>query len=250
MLRPDRRSKPACGRPLNTSRDQKSNMKLLLSILAFTFAVLVPISAAAQPATGRQPATPAQRPPAASTAAPAQRPPAASTAAASTGAIADGKIAIIDTEAFADPKTGITKLVAAFEVVNREFKAIRDELQRLRAQYEQLGKDINATERVEDQKARNAKIEQAEALKKDIERKTQDAQSNYQKRLREATEPVYKDISPALQAFARQRGVTVIFDVSKLAEVMFVVNEAVDLTPSFIADYNQRNPMTAAPAKP
>jgi Skp family chaperone for outer membrane proteins len=214
-------------------------MKLILSILASTFAVLVPISAAAQPATGRQPATPAQRPPAASTTAPQ-----------STGVIADGKIAIIDTEAFADPKTGITRLVSALEVVNREFKPRGDELQRLRAQYEQLGKDIEATGPVEDQRARNAKVEQADALKKDIERKTQDAQSAYQKKLREATEPIYKDISPALEAFARQRGVNVIFDVSKLGEVMFVVNDNVDLTRAFIADYNQRNPLTATPAKP
>jgi len=216
-------------------------MKLIPSILAATFALLVPTLAAAQPATGRQPAT----------AAPGQRPPAASpTTPLNAGVIADGKIAIIDTEAFADPKTGITKLVSAFEVVNREFKPRSDELQRLRAQYEQLGKDIEATRAVEDQRARNAKVEQAEALKKDIERKTQDAQSAYQKKLRETTEPIYKDISPALQAFARQRGVNVIFDVSKLSEVMFVVNDTVDLTRAFIADYNQRNPLTATPAKP
>jgi Skp family chaperone for outer membrane proteins len=212
-------------------------MKLILSTLAAAVAVLVPISVTAQPATARQPATPAQRPAATSTTA----------AAPGAGAIADGKIAIIDTEAFADPKTGITKLVRAFEVVNAEFKKTSDDLQRLRAQYEQLGKDIAATQPVEAQQARNAKIEQAEALKKDIERKTQDAQSAYQKRLREATEPIYNDISPALQAFARQRGVNVIFDVSKLAEVMFIVNDTVNLTRPFIADYNQRNPVAAAP---
>lgn len=212
-------------------------MKLIFSTLAGTLAVLVSATAA-----GQQPATARPSP---------QRPAAATPAAPqSSGVIADGKIAIIDTEAFADPKTGITKLVSAFEVVNREFKKTADDLQKLRAQYEQLGKDIQATTPVEDQRARNAKLEQAEALKKDIERKTQDAQSAYQKKLREVTEPVYRDISPALQAFARQRGVNVIFDVSKLSEAMFVVNETVDLTRAFIADYNQRNPGTAAaPAK-
>jgi Skp family chaperone for outer membrane proteins len=211
-------------------------MKLILSTLAATLAVLVPITAAAQPATGR-PAVPA-----------AQRA-VASPTPPNTGTVADGKIAIIDTEAFADPKTGITRLVSAFEVVNREFKPRGDELQRLRAQYEQLGKDIAATVNVEDQRARAAKLEQAEALKKDIERKTQDAQAAYQKRLRDVTEPIYKDISPALQAFAKQRGVNVIFDVSKLAEVMFIINDSVDLTRAFITDYNQRNPVTATPAK-
>ncbi len=214
-------------------------MKLILSTFATTLAVLLPAMAfAQQPATGRPAAPAAQRPPAASPSVPQN-----------TGAIADGKVAIIDTEAFADPKTGITRLVSAFEVVNREFKPRSDELQKLRAQYEQLGKDIEATRNLEDQKARAAKAEQADALKKDIERKTQDAQSAYQKRLREVTEPVYKEISPALQAFARQRGVNVIFDVSKLAEVMFIINDSVDLTRAFITDYNQRKPVTATPAK-
>lgn len=214
-------------------------MKLIFPKLVATIVILVPFSAAAQqPATARQPVASPVKPPAATTTAPLN-----------TGVI-DGKIAIIDTEAFADPKTGITRLVNALEGVNREFKPRSDELQKLRAQYEQLGKDIAATASLEDQRARNAKIEQAEVLKKDIERKTQDAQSAYQKKLREATEPVYKDISPALQAFARQRGVNVIFDVSKLGEVMFVVNETVDLTRAFIADYNQRNPATATPARP
>jgi Skp family chaperone for outer membrane proteins len=214
-------------------------MNLILFTVAATLANLVPVNAAAQQPAAARPTSPAQRP-AAPTSAPAQ----------STGVIADGKIAIIDTEAFADPKTGIVRLVNALEGVNREFKPRSDELQKLRAQYEQLGKDIAATANVEDQRARNAKLEQAEALKKEIERKTQDAQSAYQKKLREVTEPVYKDISPALQTFARQRGVNVIFDVSKLGEVMFVVNESVDLTRAFITDYNQRNPGTATPAKP
>ncbi len=214
-------------------------MKLILFTFAAALAVLAPVAAAAQPpATGR-PAGPSAQGPAA----------ASPTAPQNTGVVADGKIAIIDTEAFADPKTGITRLVSAFEVVNREFKPRSDELQKLRAQYEQLGKDIEATRTLEDQRARAAKVEQAEALKKDIERKTQDAQTAYQKRLREATEPVYKEISPALQAFARQRGVNVIFDVSKLGEVMFIINDSVDLTRAFITEYNQRNPVTATPAR-
>lgn len=214
-------------------------MKLIRSILvAVTFAALVPISGSAQ-------TTPAGRTP------PVAQRPAITTPAATpnTGVIADGKIAIIDTDAFADPKTGITRLVAALDGVNREFKPRSDELQRLRGQYDQIAKDIEATRNVADQKSLAAKVDQAETLKKDIERKTQDAQSAYQKRLREATEPVYKDINPALQTFARQRGVNVIFDVSKLGEVMLIVNESVDLTRAFIAEYNQRNP-AGTPAKP
>lgn len=215
-------------------------MKLIRSILvAATFAALVPISGSAQTTpAGRAPAPVAQRPAATSPTAPQ-----------SPGVIADGKVAIIDTDAFADPKTGITRLVSALDAVNRAFKPRGEELQRLRTQYDQIAKDIEATRNVADQKSLAAKVDQAETLKKDIERKTQDAQSAYQKSLREATEPVYKDINPALQAFARQRGVNVIFDVSKLSEVMLIVNASVDITRAFIAEYNQRNP-AGAPAKP
>ncbi|HEU4596755.1 MAG TPA: OmpH family outer membrane protein, partial [Pyrinomonadaceae bacterium] len=216
-------------------------MKLIRNIAAAAaIAALTALSASAQPAASR-PAAPAAQRPAATT-------PAPQTGGAPGGNPVDGKIAIIDTEAFADPKSGITRLVNAFTKVNNEFKPRSDELQRLRASYEQIGKDIEATKNLADQKALAAKADQAETLKNDIERKSQDAQRAYQKRLREETQPIYQEIGTALQAFARQRGITVIFDVSKMGEVMFVVNDGVDLTNAFIADYNQRNPATASTA--
>ncbi len=187
---------------------------------------------AQQPAAGR-PAAPAT--PASSTASPAP-------------AAADGKVGIIDTEAFADPKTGIVRLVRAFQALEREFKPKTEELQKLRAQYDQLVKNIEATRNVDAASAQAIKIDQAETLKKEIERKTQDAQDLSKRRVREVTEPIYKDIGPALQAYARQRGVSVVFDISKMGEVMFIINNNIDLTSGFIADYNQRNPAPAAPA--
>ncbi|MCA1632555.1 MAG: OmpH family outer membrane protein [Acidobacteria bacterium] len=213
-------------------------MKLIRNIAAAAaFAALTALSVSAQPAAGRP-------------AAPAPQRPATTPGGAPGGNPVEGKIAIIDTEAFADPKSGITRLVNAFNVVNNEFKPRSDELQRLRGQYDQILKDIEATKNVADQKALAAKADQAETLKNDIERRSQDAQRAYQKRLRDVTQPVYQDIGTALQAFAKTRGVTVIFDVSKMGEVMFVVNDGLDLTPAFIADYNQRNPATASTSTP
>lgn len=167
------------------------------------------------------------------------------TAAASLPA---GGVAIVDTEAFGDPKTGIVRLVRSFESVNKEFTQLRDELQKMRAQYDQIVKEIDATKTVADQRTLQAKADQAESLKKQIERKSQDATDAYGKRLRDVTEPVWKDINVALEVYARQRGASVVFDVSKLAAAMLVVNNAVDITKGFVADYNQRNPAGAAPA--
>jgi outer membrane protein len=181
----------------------------------------------------------------------ASRPLGTPAAGAGAATVPDGKVAIVDTEAFGDPKTGIVRLVRAFESVNREFTPQRDELQKLRAQYDQIVKDISATKSVADQRALAAKADQAESLKKQIERKSQDAQDAYSKRLRDVTAPVWKDINTALLTYARQRGASVVFDVSKLSEVMLVINSGVDITRGFVADYNQRNPAAAAsPTRP
>lgn len=182
---------------------------------------------------------------------PAANRPAASPAPTQAGAavvIPDGKLAIVDTEAFADQQNGIKRLVAAFQTVDREFKPRRDELAGLKTKYDALVKQINDTKSVSQPAALNALADQAETLKNDIERKQQDGQRALDKRIAELTQPIYQDISTALQAYAKQRGITVLFDISKMAQVMFVVNDAVDITPGFIAEYNQRNPATASAA--
>ncbi|MBV9926529.1 MAG: OmpH family outer membrane protein [Acidobacteria bacterium] len=191
----------------------------------------------------------AQTRPAATTPAPQPRP-AAPTAAQTAAAIAEGKFAIIDTEAFGDQKEGIQRLVAAFQTVEREFKPRRDELQGLRNRYDGLVKEINDTKAVADQKALQAKADQAEQLKTEIERKQQDGQKALDKRVQDLTGPVYQDIGNALQAYAKARGLSVVFDVSKMQGVVMVVDGGIDITSAFIADYNARNPASTAAAAP
>ena len=188
---------------------------------------------------------------------PAQRPAPSTTAPAPTGGatIAEGRFAVVDTDAFTDQKQGIKRLVAAFQTVEREFKPRRDELQQLQTRYEGLAKQIQDTQKVADQKALAALADQADTLKTDIEQKQQAGQKALDRRVKELTEPVYQDIGNALQAFARARGISVVFDISKMQGVVMLVNPAgVDITDAFIADYNQRNPASTAstttPGKP
>jgi Skp family chaperone for outer membrane proteins len=185
----------------------------------------------------------------ASAQAPATRP-AATPAAPPAAAIAEGKFAIIDTDAFNDPAQGIKRLVAAFQTVEREFKPRRDEITGLKTRYDALVKEVNDTKAVADQKALAAKADQAQQLEIEIKRKQEDGQKALDRRVQELTGPVYQDIGNALQAYAKARGLSVIFDVSKMQGVVMVVNEGVDITGAFIADYNQRNPATAAAATP
>ena len=159
----------------------------------------------------------------------------------------DSKFAIVDTEEFADPKTGVTRLTAAFSKLDGEMQPRREELKQLTARYEQLSKEINDTKAVADQKSLQAKADQAEVLQKDIKRKQEDGQRDMDKRAKDLTDPVYRDLSDSLQAYAKQRGVSVIVDISKFRGAMMVVNDQIDITKAFISDYNSKHP-TAAPA--
>jgi Skp family chaperone for outer membrane proteins len=180
----------------------------------------------------------------AQTQAPRQTP---SPAPAQGGAtIAEGKFAIIDTDAFSDPKQGIKRLVAAFQVVEREFKPRRDEVQQLQARYEALAKEVQDTKAVADPKTLAAKADQATQLETEIKRKQEDGQKALEKRVQDLTQPIYQDIGNALQTYARARGLSVVFDVSKMQGVVMVVNDSIDITDAFVADYNQRNPATTA----
>ena len=184
---------------------------------------------------------------AAQTAAPATRPAAPQGGVA---AIAEGKFAIIDTDAFNDQANGIKRLVAAFQTVEREFKPRRDEIQGLRTRLEALVKEIESTKAVAAPAALQTKAEQAQQLEVEIKRKQEDGQKALDKRVQDVTGPVYQDIGNALQAYAKARGLSVVFDVSKMQGVVMVVNDGIDITGAFIADYNQRNPATTAAAAP
>jgi Skp family chaperone for outer membrane proteins len=177
---------------------------------------------------------------------PAAPRPAAPSPAAQQAAIAEGKFAIVDTDAFTDQKQGIARLINAVNTMDREFKPRRDELQQLQSRYEALAKQIQDTQKVADQKALATLADQADTLKNDITRKQEDGQRAYQKRWGELSGPIFTDLNNALQAYARSRGISVVFDISKMAGVVMVVNDAVDITDSFIADYNQRNPASTA----
>lgn len=161
--------------------------------------------------------------------------------------VPDGKIAVIDSDQFADPQAGIKKLVNALSIVDREFKPRRDEVEKLTQRFNEMVKNIDATRKIADEKALNAKAEEAQTLKTEIEGKQQAGQRDLEKRIKELTDPIYQDIGKSLQAYAQQRGITLIFDVSKTAGAMFIINEKIDITSAFIADYNQRNPASATP---
>jgi len=176
--------------------------------------------------------------------------PAASSASApqSTVAVPDSKMAMIYSDAFLDPKTGIARFNTLLGTLNREFQPREAELQGLQTKITTLTKEIDDTQNVADPNALRQKRDQLTQLQTDIKRKGEDAQAAYTKRRQEIFMPLQQDIGKALEVFAKARGITVIVDGSQVPVVYAADN--IDITRAFIADFNTKNPATASVTRP
>jgi len=210
-------------------------------VLGAMFVAALGISAFAQrPAApaGQRPATPAPQP---------------ATGAPTSTTLPMSKMAVIYSEAFLDTKTGIAKFNVAITRLNGEFQKQKDELtqmqNRAQALQDELGKLQNAPAGTPiDQKTVQAKAEQLDQLKKDIQRKGEDAQGAYTRRRTEIFAPLQEEVGNALEAFAKARSINVIIDGTQVP--LLYAADSIDITAAFIADFNAKNPATAAATTP
>ncbi|HKN83701.1 MAG TPA: OmpH family outer membrane protein [Pyrinomonadaceae bacterium] len=180
----------------------------------------------------------------------AQQKPAAPPATAQTATVAvpDSKMAMIYSDAFLDPKTGIARFSSLLSTLNREFQPRQAELQTLQTKIETLTKEIESTQSVADPNAIRQKRDQLEQMNTDFKRKGEDAEAAYAKRRQEIFGPLQQDIGKALEVFAKARGITVIVDGSQVPVVYAA--DSIDITRAFINEFNSKNPATASVPQP
>jgi len=173
----------------------------------------------------------------------AQTRPAATTAAPPTSApVPEGKIAVIFSDFFQDPKAGIARINATMNALNREFQPRQTELTGMAQKIQQLQDEI-AKGQNSPAKDLQAKVDQLDQLKKDYQRKGEDATAAYNKRKQTIFQPVQEDISKALEVYAKAHGIAVLIDGS--AVPLAYSADAIDITRVFINEYNSKNPATA-----
>lgn len=180
---------------------------------------------------------------------PPQPRPTATTPASTAVSVPDSKVALIDSSAFADEKQGILKFVAALKRVNAEFQPRQTELQNLEQQIAKATSDLQKAAPVQDAKVTQQQQDRIDQMKKDYQRKGEDAQAAFNKRLEEVLGPIYEDIGKALDGFAKARGITLILDVTKVQGIVAAA-DAMDITRAFIVEYNSKNPATASLTPP
>ncbi len=184
----------------------------------------------------------------ASTAMAQTRPAASAPAQTPSGPLPDSKIALIYSDAFLDAKTGIARFNTLVATLNREFQPRQTELQQLQQKIQALQDDVTKTAAVADPKTLQQKQDQLDQMKKDFQRKGEDAQAAYDRRRKELFTPLQDDIGKALETYAKGHNINVIIDGSQVPLVYAA--DALDITRSFINDFNSKNPATASVTTP
>jgi outer membrane protein len=208
-------------------------MRVIVKLaLAISFGVIVFSQAVAQPATQPRPQTTPATQPAVN--------------------VPPGKVAVIFSAAFQDPKEGIAKFTVLLNKLNAEFQKTQDELNQTATRINQLQEEIKklqASTAPVDPKTVQARIDQLDQMKKDYQRKGEDAQANYQKRRADVFAPLQDDVGKALDTYAKSRGITLLIDGSQVEGILFAADN-IDITKAFISDYNLKNPATASATTP
>ncbi|HKP46915.1 MAG TPA: OmpH family outer membrane protein [Pyrinomonadaceae bacterium] len=177
--------------------------------------------------------------------------PATQTPAQSSANVPESKIALIYSDMFLDAKTGIARFSSLVNTLNREFQPRQTELQQMQQRIQTLTDEVNKLQSgtgVVDPKSIQTKLDTVEQLKKDYQRKGEDAQAAYNRRQKEIFQPLQEDIGKALELFAKQRNINVIIDGSQVPLVYAA--DSIDITRAFINEYNSKNPATAAVTPP
>ena len=173
------------------------------------------------------------------------------TPATSTGPvnIPKGKVAVIFSAAFQDQKQGIAKFQVLVTQLNGEFQKTQDDLNQTAKTIQALQDEVKKLSETpgSDAKIVQAKVQQLDQMKKDYQRRGEDEKDRYQNRRRVIFTPLQEDVGKALDVYAKARGITLILDASQLEGILFAL-ETIDITRGFIADYNSKNPATAAAA--
>lgn len=184
------------------------------------------------------------------------KPPATSTLPAQTGGTTaiPAKIAFVNTEAFRVEKTGINRWVAAAKSVEREFEPLQRELQGIVSRIQAINKDLDSLSKaaVVDDRSISAKQEESARLQREHKFKKDEGEARLKKRYEDVVGPVSADIGRALDAFAKQRGITLLLDSSRMVQsgAILSADNSTDMTAAFIAEYNSKNPATASAATP
>jgi Skp family chaperone for outer membrane proteins len=216
--------------------------RIRLIFAALIFVAMMAVSVIAQTRPVASPAKPAATP----------EPKPAATPVSGNAAVPESRIALIDTGMFADEKNGIFLYVDVAKKVELEFQPRTNELQNLDNRLTALATEITKLRQaaIVDQKTIQAKQAEGERLQTELKTKKDRLDEDVAKRYQQVISPISNQIGAAMDLFARQRGITMTLDMSKLLPAILTAVPAIDLTQAFIDDFNRNHPRTGPAPRP
>lgn len=175
------------------------------------------------------------------------------------------KVGIINTEAFYAEKGGISRLLAAYGTLEKEFEPRQQELVTINTRIDNLAKEIQGLQAqlnnakpqtpIDVNAVRNSiisKNEEGERLQVEFKRKQEDAKAAYEKREAVVVGPIKREIGNAVDEFAKQRGLSLVFDGAKMADagILIAIDRTIDMTEEFIKFFNAKPATTASTTNP
>jgi Skp family chaperone for outer membrane proteins len=163
--------------------------------------------------------------------------------------VAPGKIALINTKAFEDEKTGVTDFIEIYKKLDEEFKpqleslkTMYEKLLKLQKEFEEINKrfksGIYCSE--EDAEESSNKLKEHKLLSDKFKTEQEAARALFDKRKAELSAGTNKKIAAALKQFAKEKGYAVVFDAAKIENILIGTNENfIDITGEFIRFYNE-----------
>lgn len=160
-------------------------------------------------------------------------------------------VAIIDSSAFSNEKTGIARVIAAGQQIQVKFDPLRNEINGMQQRLATMRSDLQKKRAIQDAATTAKQSDEADQLEVQIKRKSEDAQASLQRERQALLDPLEQDIGNALTAYAQSRGVTLLIDANRVP-ILYAAS-SLDITQDFINDYNRTHPAGAlmtAPARP
>lgn len=161
-------------------------------------------------------------------------------------ALPDGKIAVVNTQAF---PAGIGELKQKYDAVEKQLAPRYQQLQTLETQLKQLENDI----KVKCPQLTPDKCQELQNNYEDIKKKGQrdfeDLKAESDRALDTATKPVRDKLYQFLNNYASQRGVVMVINLAGAAQsgTLAYWNPGADITDDFISEYNKANPVPGVP---
>jgi Skp family chaperone for outer membrane proteins len=172
-----------------------------------------------------------------------------------------GKLGVVNTNAFADSKGGITKYITALTSLEKEMQPDMTALQTMGNKIQSLEKELTdlqnqlnneklppAVDKAKLQTTAQTKYQEYQDLGRQFKVKQEDYKVKLERREAAVVSPISRDIMGALQEFGKKNGYMMILDASKLdgAGLLLAFDEKYDVTKDFITFYNARPATTAA----